>query len=59
MDSPVRWCCCYVSPLCTESDCVSSSVTCFVTMASTQYFLRIPRQNNFIIARKILTFVMI
>jgi len=59
MDSPVCWCCRYVGLVCTESDCVSSSVMCFVTTATTQYFLRIPRQNNFIIARKILTLVMI
>jgi len=28
-------------------------------MATTEYFLRIPRQNNIIIARAILTFLMI
>jgi hypothetical protein len=31
MDWPVCWCC-YVSPVCTESDCVLSSVKCFVKL---------------------------
>ena len=33
IDSPVCWCCRLAGPVCTESDSVSSCVTCFVMLA--------------------------
>ena len=50
----------FVGPVCTESQYIpgrhnNSTSRQVVYMTTTQYLLRIPQQNNFIIAKKFLT----